>query len=463
MAILQADNKRATLHGVILMIISGFLCAVISISMQWYSEKKDYSIPQILLHISLFQLLCTLISSVIILEVTMYPSCKINFSINLKNTLNGIESVNDNQYIFNRRVSTSTYSSRRSSMVMPHKSYSNSISYASTQYLYNPNPTNYLSFNHNNSITPKKPTKKDKVSLFFIEEISPKKIWILILLRGIFGTLAIFTFLESQKIIPIIDSLTVKPFSIITSTIIGYIVLADPLSKYHVIALMFGIIGSLMIAQPPFIMQVIYTKRCYTDLYSFENQWLGYLLAFISSFCAGIVFLCIRITQKAPSFLIILSESLCNIVGCVIMIKFWDNDQVWIGNDWINVLYAVLFGIILYFSALTLTRGSQKLIIGASNVIKTGTHLIFGLIFEIIITNVYPNWITIIGAILSIIGVILISLEKVKKAHRKSLFELFDTRLDKYDKYHGDTEKDMVDTYYTFDEDEQGGYTTLIM
>ena len=145
------------------------------------------------------------------------------------------------------------------------------------------------------------------------------------------------------------------------------------------------------------------------------------------------------------------------------MIKFWDREPVRISDEYTHILFAALFGFILYLSALTMTKGIQRLIIGVSNVIKNGSHLLFALVFEMIILQIYPNYITIIGAILSIFGVMLISIEKVKRAHRKSLFELFETKLGRYEKYHGDVEKDMMDTYYTFDEDEQGGYTTLIM
>ena len=307
MAILKIDNRNATLHAVILMIISGLLCALLSVSMQWYSDKMNYSIPQILFHISLFQLIFTLKSSMISFEIQFCPECNIKFSMNLKNTLNAIENMNDYEYIYSRRVSSSyipsSSMSRRSSMVMHHSS--------STSCLYQPH-TNYLSFNHNESITPPKTAikyKRSKISRFFIEKLSPKKIWTLILLRGIFGTLALFTYLESQKIINMVDSVAIKPLSIITSTIIGYVILADPLSKFHFIAVSFAVIGSLMIAQPPFIMQLFGSgnEQCIENM---EKQWIGYVLAFTSSFSVGFVFLCIRTTSKAPAFLLILRYDL---------------------------------------------------------------------------------------------------------------------------------------------------------
>ena len=466
MAVLRTDNKHTTLHGVILMIISGVLCALLSVSMQWYSEKMNYSIAQILFHISLFQLILTLVSSMINIQIDFCPNCKINFSMNFKNTLNAIENMNDYEYIYSRRVSSSYVPTSRS----PTSSMANISSMASSvSHLYQSNP-NYLSFNHNQSkfITSQKiaTCKKLKISTFFIEKVSPTKIWTLILLRGIIGTLGLFTSLKSQKIVNMVDSVAIQPLSIITSTIIGCVFLADPLTKYHVIAVFLAITGSLMIVQPPFITEIIdpsdynYTQQSEDHM---ARPWIGYLLAFISSFCMGFVFLCIRAASRAPAFLLILSQSLWNIIGCVLMIKFWDKDPVKISNDYTVVLYAAVFGLILYLSALTMTKGIQRLIIGVSNVIKTGTNVIFGLIFEMMISSIYPTWSRIIGVILSILGVIIISTEKVKTAPRQSLFELFETKLERYEKQHGDTEKDMVDTYYTFDEDEQGGYTTLIM
>ena len=124
MAVLRLDNKNATLHAVILMMISGMLSAVLSISMQWYSEKMGYSFTQILFHISLFQLIFTLISSMINFKIELCPECSIKFSMSIKNTLNAIENMNDYQYISSRRVSSSytgipSYStSRKPSTVM---------------------------------------------------------------------------------------------------------------------------------------------------------------------------------------------------------------------------------------------------------------------------------------------------------------------------------------------------------
>eukprot|EP00483_Globobulimina_turgida_P004663 UN04672 len=213
--------------------------------------------------------------------------------------------------------------------------------------------------NNNDHINKAQNTTKEhcKISQYFIEKITPTKIWFAILFRGVFGTLAIHTFLSSQKSIGLPDTLTLISFSVITSTMIGYIVLADPFSIFHIIAILLAVIGCIMSIQPPFINVIMH------NCLSGTNEWNGYLLAIISALCNGFVFLSIRIARKAPSFLLIISESVCNIITCFIMIKVYDKTEIkiWsLANMYKDVLYAALLSFILYFYSLTLTKGSQN-------------------------------------------------------------------------------------------------------
>eukprot|EP01083_Nonionella_stella_P182954 659774_1 len=84
-----SDLKTQSLHGVLLTFISGSLSAVLSSLIRWYSERSQYSVPNILLHICLFQLVFALISCFVLCDV----KCSI------KKTVNSIHSIQNIRYI----------------------------------------------------------------------------------------------------------------------------------------------------------------------------------------------------------------------------------------------------------------------------------------------------------------------------------------------------------------------------
>eukprot|EP01084_Bolivina_argentea_P020616 38332_1 len=446
MAILQIDDKHQTIHGILLIFVSGCLLAILSFLIEWYSEKRLYSMREIFLYLSVLQLLFALILSTV--------KWRKELNVNMKNMLLAIKSINNFEYlqmIYTRRVSI--YSPKKSIMKPLRDStsstYGSMTTLISTQHLiYNPNP----SIQNNNTIEPHTNKRTySRISQYFIEEITPKKIWITILFRGIFGAFSIQTFLLSIESISVLHAFTLQSFSVVISTITGYIVLDDPISICHIIAMFCSIISILMIVQP---------LITYNDEANTLNKWNGYLLSVISSVCTGIVLVSIRIVRKVPVFLLITSECVCNIIGCILMIVFCSNIKLKIYHGYKDVLYMLCLGGILYFYSFALTKGSQKLMSGAVNIIQIGSTVMFCVIMQILMSSICLNAISISGIVLSTISNILIVIEKIKMAHNKPLFEMPDTN---HHSQCGDIEKDVIDTYYAFDEDEYDAFSTLIM
>eukprot|EP00484_Ammonia_sp_Unknown_P000374 CAMPEP_0197022682 /NCGR_PEP_ID=MMETSP1384-20130603/3497_1 /TAXON_ID=29189 /ORGANISM="Ammonia sp." /LENGTH=225 /DNA_ID=CAMNT_0042450767 /DNA_START=743 /DNA_END=1420 /DNA_ORIENTATION=- len=225
--------------------------------------------------------------------------------------------------------------------------------------------------------------------------------------------------------------------------------------------MLLAITGCVLMMQPVFLMQ-------HQSVAELRYASIGYVYAFASAVCTALRFLCIRIARKAPSFLIILSETMWNFIACVLFIAYWEKHAFVIMSDWRNVLWSVLFGVMLYAASFTLTKGAQRLIIGVSSVIKVSVQMMVALSVQLLMLSAYhTNWMTMCGSALSLMAVIIVSMEKIKKAHNKTLFEILDINGNGsgYNKYYGHCYYDRDSTYtqYAYDDDEQGGITTFIM
>ena len=120
MAVLQEDNKRTTLHGVIFMIISAGLYSTDVMLTALCSEKLNICVPLLLLYKYLLQIIIIIISSFINCSIHSYPTCNIDIDISYKHLINSIKSINDNRYIYSRRESQYTESSASISVTSLH-------------------------------------------------------------------------------------------------------------------------------------------------------------------------------------------------------------------------------------------------------------------------------------------------------------------------------------------------------
>eukprot|EP01084_Bolivina_argentea_P091896 165389_1 len=186
-----SDLKTQSLHGVLLTFISGSLSAVLSSLIRWYSERSQYSVPNILLHICLFQLVFALISCFVLCDV----KCSI------KKTVNSIHSIQNIRYIRTKRSPISINSEHKPINIIhsttPSKSlksvsYGSLTTYLSTQHLL---PPKHVLLR---KLKPHNQPERSSMSQYFIEQISPIKLCIAIALQSIFNVLSIYTFLQSQ-------------------------------------------------------------------------------------------------------------------------------------------------------------------------------------------------------------------------------------------------------------------------
>eukprot|EP01083_Nonionella_stella_P118922 355204_1 len=419
-----SDLKTQSLHGVLLTFISGSLSAVLSSLIRWYSERSQYSVP----------------------------------NTDIKKTVNSIHSIQNIRYIHTKRSPISINSEHKPINIVhsttPSKSlksvsYGSLTTYLSTQHLFPPKHVLLRKLKPRNE-----PPKRSSMSQYFIEQISPIKLCIAIVLQSIFHVLSIYTFLHSQTQIHVTDTITLKSLSMIISAVLGWSVLAEKSSKYHVIVLILITISCAMIVQPSIVMQYIYSND--HPMYT----WSGYILAIISALCGAFTSLFVRISSKAPPLLLIMSQCICNILGCFYMIRVWYDERIEICHEYEDIGYAAAGGLVLYLYTLAFIKGGQKLAVGAANMIQTGACVVVGVILFV----GYVDNIRIIGICLTLVVMIGISVDKVKKTQNNVTCDVFVT-----DQYHqpqhghgGQTGKDVCPNY-VFDDNQKAGYTTLIL
>ena len=245
------------------------------------------------------------------------------------------------------------------------------------------------------------------------EQMNSTKLWIVILLRGVFGAAATFTYFESADLIPIGSAVTLISLSCITASFFGWFFLSDTITKYHIIALLLGLIGAILISQPSFI--PIFGNSNDSNVHEF-----GYVVALISAIFGGLVYVTIRMAKKAPLFVLILSQGLSCVILSLVLIFFLKLDTF----KWIytkdEALCISLLGIVGFMAQWTLTMGAQRLIAGVSSLLRSSTNMICSFVLEIVIFNTYPNALTVVGALIGLSAVVLVSVEKIKATTQKS-------------------------------------------
>eukprot|EP01084_Bolivina_argentea_P284962 488529_1 len=349
---IEEDTPNSTVVGVIVMLISGSLYAILAALVKW-SSNLGYNAANVLFYRAAFQTVLALLTSMISFNISCIQQCKcsINVSCNLKAMIQNIQNMSksDNKYT--------------------HK------------------------------------------------EITGTKLWIAILCRGMFGAAATFTYFESADLIPIGSATTLISLSCISASFFGWIFVNDEITKFHCSALFLGVIGAILISQPEFIFKS--NKHNSNE----NTNDIGYVIALISALMGGFVYLTIKMAKKAPLFLLITSQGLCCIILSLILIygNVMD-DNGFKGIDFNNtneMICIISLGFVGFIAQWTLTKGAQKLIAGVSSLLRSSTNMTVSFILEMFVFGTYPDFLTIVGAIVALFAVILVSMEKIRKAQKE--------------------------------------------
>ncbi len=206
-----------------------------------------------------------------------------------------------------------------------------------------------------------------------------------LLLRGIFGTTALFLFFVTVQNIPLASAMTIQYLSPIFTTVIAIFLLKENVKLLQWLFYAIAFAGVLMIERFDVRVSLFYL-----------------FIGIISAFCSGVAYNLVRnLREREHPLTVVLHFQLVGFVaGGVSLFFFWETP---IGWDW---LFLLLIGISSQLGQIFLTNALQKER-AASVAIINYSGLIYGLIIGWFVFNEVQTLESLLGMFLVVFGVIL--------------------------------------------------------
>jgi drug/metabolite transporter (DMT)-like permease len=207
----------------------------------------------------------------------------------------------------------------------------------------------------------------------------------LLLLRGFFGTAALYTFFLTLQHLPLGTAVTIQYLSPIFTTIAAIFILKEKIKNAQWIYFTISFIGVLLI-------------KGLNSKVSWEMLAIGILSAILS----GLAYNMVRsLKEKEHPYVVVLHFQL---IGALIGLGFtlfnWSTP---IGIDW---LYILLIGVLTQLGQVQLTKSLQSEKIGRVTIVNY-LGIIYALLFGWIFFGEKHDWMEVMGMLIVIGGVIL--------------------------------------------------------
>jgi len=207
----------------------------------------------------------------------------------------------------------------------------------------------------------------------------------LLILRGIFGTLAMLLFFYTITTIPLGEAITLNKTSPFFVTILAYYLINEKINRYTILALVIGFVGILLIVKP------------FGLVFSFNH-----ILGILGGFFAAAAYATIKKIKDIYDTRVIMLSFMG--VGTVIpfffiQLKFYDDITIWS----LIVFMAVISTLSqwLLTKAYSLTKASIIGVVGYTNIP-------FAIGFGYMLGDAFPDFLTFAGIGLIILGGILV-------------------------------------------------------
>ena len=207
----------------------------------------------------------------------------------------------------------------------------------------------------------------------------------LLLMRGLFGTTALYLFFLTVQNIPLASAMTIQYLSPIFTTIIAIFLLKESVKITQWIFYALAFAGVLFIGQ-----------------FDVRVSLFFLALGIVSAFCSGVAYNLVRTLRERehPLTVVMHFQLVGLIVGFLFTIFDWQTPRGW---DW---LYLLLIGAASQFGQIFLTNALQKER-AASVAIVNYTGLIYGLLIGWFVFGEAQTVESLAGIILVVIGVVL--------------------------------------------------------
>eukprot|EP01084_Bolivina_argentea_P248632 415942_1 len=231
------------------------------------------------------------------------------------------------------------------------------------------------------------------------------KLWIFILLRGLFGALTTVFYFEAIVKLPVGDAIVLYSMYPVPTAFVSFCALNEGLSYKYIFSLVLCVIGTFLIIQPDFIFGSDIGQNEY-------NIMIGYVSAILSAVLMSGVFIFIRLAKAAPPTILIIAQGIsCIIEALIIGLIFQHFNGLNTVNDFICLCS---IGIVGYCAQWSLTKASQILPAALSSLLRS-TDIIWTYLAQILIFHELPSYLTYIGAFIILFAILFVTMEKIKQ------------------------------------------------
>lgn len=226
------------------------------------------------------------------------------------------------------------------------------------------------------------------IALFFLRKY--KINWVgsnrkLLLLRGLFGTFALYTFFVTLQKMPLATAVTIQYTSPIFTTLIASILFGEKIPGLQYLFFLVSFIGVAVL-------------KGFDGNVSTPLLFVGLLSALSSGFAYNFVR---SLKEKEHPLVVVLHFQLIGaIIGAAFSAFNW---QAPVGTDW---LFLILTGIFTHLGQLNLTKALQQEAVGVVSSINY-LGVIYAFIFGIVIFKEQYAFINIIGTFFVLAGVLM--------------------------------------------------------
>jgi len=158
----------------------------------------------------------------------------------------------------------------------------------------------------------------------------------------------------------------------------------------------------------------------------FADTWQGHTMSIASALFQCCVYICIKLAYDTPASILILTQGICSCCLSGLALFVWFRSfHFFAGGIWQE--YVCVAGVCLvgYLAQYSLTRGCQILISGLASLLRT-TDIGWAFVWGVLFFHQTPNYITIIGAILMFLSVVIITIDKMIQLYKKGKTNLTD-------------------------------------
>ncbi len=206
----------------------------------------------------------------------------------------------------------------------------------------------------------------------------------LLLLRGLFGTTALYFFFLTVQNIPLASAMTIQYLSPIFTTIIAIFLLKESVKLFQWFCYILAFAGVLLVEQLDARISLFFL-----------------ILGVISAFCSGVAYNLVRNLRgrEHPLTVVFHFQLVGLIVGFAFTVFGWQTPH---GRDW---LYLLLIGVFSQFGQIFLTNALQREK-AASVAIVNYTGLVYGLSIGWLVFGETQTFESAAGMVLVVVGVV---------------------------------------------------------